>query len=274
VHNVEPNSNALKNSFPRTRLRVNIICLATLFMALSCSTQPQHNETEATKEFSRGEEIVHRSIESHGGLAAWQNLQSISYSKTIILTDSSGIEESRVTQYHNYQLKPELAGSISWISGNDSISIVYKNEAASRFVNGVEETVLASKGVAKASFFSAYYVLFQPFKLLDEGTELTFIGEDEVENGLKVNVVQPVYEGAKPGDDRWWYYFNKETNQLAANMVNHPPTYSYIVNLAYDSSTAIIFNAHRKSYFVDSLRNVQYLRAEYFYTDYILNQIE
>jgi len=245
-----------------------LLVLCLLVVSLACQN---NNKESLTNIESKARYLVLASIEKHGGMNTWQNLQSISYNKTIILTDSTGIEESRITQRHKYQLKPKLSGTISWLSDNDSISIVYKNDAASRFVNGIEETDSTSKESAKNSFFSSFYVLFQPFKLLDDGTELIYIGEDVLESGLKVNVVQPVYEGAKPGDDRWWYYFNKETNQLAANMVNHPPTYSYIVNLAYDNTTAITFNAHRKSYFVDSLRNVRYLRAEYFYKDYQLN---
>ena len=216
------------------------------------------------------DDIVQQSIEKHGGWDSWQNLKSISYSKTIILFDSAGMVESKVTQKHNYKLIPELKGTIEWVIDADTMLIKYSEDEAQKFINGKPDPDPESAILAKNSFFSAFYVLFQPFKLMDEGTQLNFIGADTLENNLKVNIVQPVYKGATSEDDRWWYYFDEQTNLLAANMVNHGTTFSLIVNLEYDSTTTITFNAHRKSFFVDSLRNVNYLKAEYFYEDYII----
>ena len=105
---------------------------------------------------------------------------------------------------------------------------------------------------------------------MDKGTNLEYIGEDILADSSQVHVIMPTYADSEVGSDRWWYYFDKESNMLLANMVNHSPTYSYIINLSYDESTDIVFNAHRKSFFVDSLHNVRYLRAEYFYDNYTL----
>lgn len=83
-------------------------------------------------------------------------------------------------------------------------------------------------------------------------------------------MIHTVYGVPSEGDDRWWFYIDVETDELVANMVNHLDHHSFIDNLAFDTTTILTLNAHRKSYFTDSLRNVRYLRAEYFYTDFEL----
>jgi len=242
-------------------------------ITLSCGHNPnnQHSETESDIPANKATEIVQRSIEKHGGWDDWDNTNSISYKKTIILFDSTGAVESRITQIHRYQLKPDLRGTIEWMSNSDSIRIVFADGEATKHVNNYEELDPASRESALNTVLSSFYVLFQPFKLMDVGTTLEYLGENQLENGINVNVIQPSYTGAEKGDDRWWYYFDKETNQLVANMVNHGDSFSYIINLEYDTLTSLVFNAHRKSFFVDSLRNIKYLRAEYFYEDFHLD---
>jgi len=250
----------------------NYLFLGIIFLIFSCGQVPHSKRLLAEEETSmKAEQVVSLSIETHGGQRTWENLESISYNKSITLFDSLGVIESKATQHHYYQLKPELRGTISWLANGDSLKIEYADQNAIKYVNGIAETTPESLKSAKNSFLSSFYVLFQPFKLMDEGTHLEYMGEDILGDSSKVNVIQPTYARGAEGSDRWWYYFDKNTNRLLANMVNHSPTYSYIVNLAYDETTGILFNAHRKSYFVDSLRTVRYLRAEYFYDDYIIN---
>lgn len=246
----------------------SIVLVCLLITMISCSLGSSNDEAERNKIIA--EDIVQQSIEVHGGWEKWTNLKSISYSKTVILYDSSGAKESTINQYHSYQLKPSLSGVIWWLSESDTIIIAYANGEGIRSINAVADYTTQSKKAATKSFLSSFYVLFQPFKLLDQGTIITFVGNDTLEDGTEVSVVQAGYSSTNTGSDRWWYYFDKKTNKLVATMVNHPPTYSLINNIVYDKTTEILFNGRRKSYFVDSLRNMQYLRAEYFYDSYRL----
>ena len=137
------------------------------------------------------------------------------------------------------------------------------------FINNEVDEAKAER--ATSTVQSSLFVLFQPFKLLDNGVELKYVGKDSISSKSFVDVIQPLYGNENNGSDRWWFYFDTKTYLLAANMVSHNGRYSFIENLAYDSSTNFIFNAHRKSYFVDSLKNTKILRAEYFYKDLITN---
>jgi hypothetical protein len=231
-------------------------------------TEVGSSETGTTLDQARL--IVNKSIDAHGGWERWEYLQGISYKKTTILYDSSGNEESKIAQVHSYTLKPSLEGNIEWNDGADLIKIIYSDGQGTRYVNEIAELDYESMESATGSFLSAYYVLFQPWKLLDPGTSLEFIGEEKLSDGREIIVVSPVYGERKEGDDQWWYYIDKETNLLAANMVDHSGRFSLISNLDYDNSTDLIFNYHRKSHFVDSARNIKYLRAEYFYEDFQL----
>jgi len=220
------------------------------------------------EEMNPAETIVQKSINAHGGWAAWEKVRQVKYRKTILLFDSTGQLESKVTQFHSYQLKPFFTGEISWIEKGDTHRIVFDGERAVELVNGqVLEDSLAAKN-AYNSIMAAHYVLFQPFKLLDPGVVLDYQGRDTLEEGEVVDIVLASYDKAQKNhtkSDHWWYYFDASSNRLVANMVEHEANNSYIINLDYDSSNTLLLNHHRQSFTVDSLRNQLFLRAEYFY---------
>jgi len=250
----------------------NLFLLLLLLNSCSGSRHegPETGSSKPGTTLDQAKLIVKKSIDAHGGWEKWENLQGISYKKTTILYDSSGNEESKIVQVHGYTMKPSLEGIIEWKDGEDLIKISYSDGQGTRYVNEIAELDSESMELATGSFLSAFYVLFQPWKLLDPGTNLEFIGEEKLSDGREVIVVSPVYGERKEGDDQWWYYIDKETNLVAANMVDHSGRFSLISNLEYDKSTDMIFNYHRKSHFVDSQRNKKYLRAEYFYEGFQL----
>lgn len=236
---------------------------ATLAMLWGCTGEPK-------KEIDPGVEVVSQSIVAHGGFDTWKNLKTISYKKTIILFDSLGSEESRTVQYHNYSFKPEVKMTIQWYTGKDSVRIEHEGGESVRYVNGSPQLSEEAKEGAASAIRSSTFVLFQPFKLLDPGTELSFVVRDTLEENMIVDVVQPSFKGAERNSDKWWFYFDQKSRECVANMVEHDGRYSYIVNLKFDRSTPLLFNSHRKSYFTDSKRNIRYLRAEYYYEDFDL----
>ena len=69
-------------------------------------------------------------------------------------------------------------------------------------------------------------------------------------------------------DDLWWYFFDARDGSYLASMVYHPPTYALIENTKYTDDLPIRFNTYRESYRVDSLRNKEYLRGVFYYSDF------
>ncbi|MEQ8303059.1 MAG: hypothetical protein RIB47_06680 [Cyclobacteriaceae bacterium] len=241
------------------------ITISLILIALySCNRAKQG---EGLNEGSEAAGLVNRSIEAHGGMDAWRRIKAISYLKTTTLYDSSGAEESKIVQQHNFRLKPEIEGTISWTFDSDSVKIVYEGGQGLQYSNGAADA--SSTASATNTVLASLYVLFQPFKLLDEGTQLELIESVNVEN-KKVNQIRPIYNGAKEGDDQWLFCFDPETDLLISNIVNHNGRISFIENLAFDSTTELRLHQHRKSYFVDDAFTTKVLRAEYYYTDYSL----
>lgn len=220
------------------------------------------------------ENIIQKSITAHGGLDSWTQAKTLSYRKKVTLFDKNGREESSIIQEHNYQLLPSFSASISWIQDNIEHNIVFANDSISKKVNNKYLTDQNELEKALNAVKAAQYVVSQPFKLMDEGIKLTYEGQQVLDNGMLVDAIKAEYDENNiqhTKSDRWWYYFDVNTARCVGNMVNHGDTYSYIKNLTYDSASAIIFNQHRKSYTVDKDRNIQFLRAEYFYSNYKLD---
>ena len=233
--------------------------LNILFVVILIACQSSRNEDQ-----DLAVTVVNRSIAKHGGLEAWKAIQRISYAKTTSLFDSVGNEESKVSQHYRYEFQPELKGQITWLENSDTVKILYEKGLGKKCLN--DSLVISETNQATRNMLSSIFVLFQPFKLLDEGTVLTYEGQDTLRNGLRVHVVRADYSTEK--SDPWWFYFDVEDDKLVANCVHHNGRFSWIENLTFDSLTGLVLHKHRKSYFTDSLRNIHYLRAEYFYSDY------
>lgn len=213
------------------------------------------------------EYIVNKSIEAHGGLTAWERLKHLEFDKATILYNQDGSIEKEIEQHQLFSLKPSLEGVL--LSKEPLKNDLYfHGDSFSKVINDsvfmvTDSTELES---AKNTFFAAHYVVCQPFKLKDEGVVLDYIGIDQLEDN-EVYVINVSYLTDTENSDKWTYYFDVKTHKLVANKVNHKGNISMIKNLALDSKTNLIFNAHRKSYTVLE-DGSSYLRAEYFYNNF------
>jgi len=213
--------------------------------------------------------LVRESIEAHGGLDEWNEIKGISYHKRIVMFLADGNVESDVTQKIVYRFKPKFSGEMQWKKDSTDYRIVFDGKTPQLLVDGAEVRDSVAVNKYFTEFMASYYVFAQPFKLLDDLANRTYEGETELENGEQADVVKVTYPTEnKEKSDEWWYFFDKKTHRLAANMVHHKKGYSYIKNTRYRRVGSLLFNAERKSYNVDSLRNIQYLRADYFLTGF------
>lgn len=228
------------------------ICLATALL-MSCTPRPNASQ------------ILNKALEAHGGIEKWESIQEISYLKTTILYDSLGAVEKKSTQQHTNIFKPSFTAEMKWNQDSVEKKVVLNKEKISIFYNDslVKDTELEKKYYK--DIIAANYVFWQPFKLLDDDVALSYVGKELVD-GKDAHVLKAAYkneDGSK--GNTWWYYFDVKTNRLLGNMVHHAPTYSFIKNTKYEDQTGLFLNAERKSYRVDSIRNVEYLRGEYYY---------
>lgn len=130
---------------------------------------------------------------------------------------------------------------------------------------------IPQEAIAKA-VNTATYVVSMPFKLLDPGAVIRYLGEDKLADGRPVDVIEVAYNTDQHENhstsDVWRYYFDRPDRKIVANWVDAGDHYSLVENLTYERVGGILFNKKRQSFRVDSLGNKLYLRADYAYGNY------
>lgn len=214
-----------------------------------------------------GLQIIEKSIEAHGGIESWQKIKQLSFDKETTLFNEDGSVELKTEQFQLFLFRTKLFGKIEWQDNGKDISIIYEDENISKSIN---DSIVESKSeLEKASnaFWAAYHVACKPFDLISKDTEFLFVGETDLE-GKRCYIVDVEYKNDKEDVNRWSYIIDAETFKVVANKVVLKDHTSWIENLTFDTSTSLIFNAHRKSYRLNEAGEKTYLRAEYFYSNF------
>ncbi|MDX5477882.1 MAG: hypothetical protein LPJ98_05450, partial [Cyclobacteriaceae bacterium] len=82
------------------KVLLSVIVVLSLF---SCSTRDKQAVS-----------IIEKSIEAHGGMKAWEEVQSIKMVRDIWMFDESGDTESNVRQENEFRIKPFFEAKMSW----------------------------------------------------------------------------------------------------------------------------------------------------------------
>ena len=224
--------------------------LISLIALVSCASE------STTKDKAR--HIVDLSIEAHGGMEHWQNLKTLKFKKNTVLYNADGSVERSSLERHTLHQRDTLHGEI--------VSIDPNQKYTTRFADGKGEKVMADTIVdGTNAFLSSHFVVNQPFKMLDPGVDLSYLGLDTLANGKVVDVVKAFY-GSKE-DDVWWFYFDVEGHVLLATLIYHAPTYAFVDNEKIEMIDGMLWNTERTTYRTDSKRNVEFVRAEFVYSE-------
>ena len=220
------------------------------------------------KEITIGD-ILSKSLEAHGGLEIWQQVDTLSFTKKTILYNREGLKEKEITQHQSFYGGDFINGEITSIGVDKSrISII-----GDIYSKSIEDSlaVLTDDDVKliNKSFRSAYYVICQPFNL-KQSDALLFYKKDTILNGEKTFVVDVSYKEDENTNtpDQWTYFFNAKTFLVVAAKVFHPPTISFIKNTKFNTKTPFVFNSERVSVFMNNDGTEDYTRAAYFYSNY------
>ncbi|MGB0949256.1 MAG: hypothetical protein ACPG7E_01495 [Marinirhabdus sp.] len=232
-----------------------LYCFAVFILVLGCS--PKGEES--------GGQIVKKAIAAHGGIENFKALDSVSIEKTTRLFTENGTLESETVQFQKFVFNSKKRIEISWGEGTAETEIISTGNSTFKFVEDRLVTGITEIEAAERAVAAAEYVFFQPFKFMVDGATFEYLGTQKIKGGTAVKKVR-VYYGpdSNPTDDVWHYFFDKKY-RLAAAQVKHNGRSSFIENLAFQRYKGLLFNKHRKSFFVDSLGRKLYLRAEYFY---------
>ena len=256
-----------------------ILLLFILGIFLSCQSAEEKPVSEnsdpyATIQDEKVRSLLKKAITKAGGLENWNKLERMQFQKYFALYREDGSTENEVLQQHNYLLQPKEQINITWRKDNLNHKILFEDGAVKKMINRQADT-LANLQSLKNSVLSATFVISIPYKLLDEGVELSYAGLDTLEDNQVVEVLKASYAPEKHNNhstsDIWWHYFDAKDYKQLGYMVQHVDHYSYVKNLSFHENDGFVFPKSRESYRVDSLRNILYLRAKYLYEDYTLH---
>jgi len=225
-----------------------------LIFLLSCNSSTKAPVPESSKALT----IVNKAIDAHGGYEYWKSIESIKFRKETTLFKGDGSIEKDVNEIHTLHQQDTLYGNIINIDAKP------ENKYTTTFADGVGKKVLNGKTTdATNAFLSSHFVVNQPFKLLDPGIDLSYLGKDTLSSGKIVDVVKAFY--GTPEDDVWWFYFDVKTHILQSTLIYHAPTYAYVDNEVTKEIDGLLWNIKRTTYRTDSLRNIEYVRAKFLY---------
>ena len=214
-------------------------------------------------------QLLSKSIDAHGGLEFWQKVDTLSFTKKTILYNRKGLKEKEITQHQSFYGGNFINGNITTI-GTDKSSISIIGDVYSKRIGDTLISISNNemKSITNA-FKSAYYVISQPFNLMESGALLSY-KKDTILNDEKTFVVDVSDEEDQNTNtpDQWTYFINAKTYLIVAAKVFHSPTVSFIENINFNKETPFVFNAERESVFLNKDGSKDYLRASYFYSNY------
>lgn len=256
---------------------IQLLLILSLFgFALhSCKQEKESKKVDATPKKNKALEVVENAIDVAGTLEKWKDIVSLEYTKKSRLLLENGEIESEVTQHHRYNYRPHKSIEISWVVDKDTFLIVHNDSVSQKLKNG---SVIEQGDKVKSTVNSSIYVLGMPFKLLDKGTVLKYEGLKSINGVDTVHSINATYEPKKhlnhSTKDVWWYHFDKNNGAFVSSLVYHEPTYALIENLSVEKVEGLTFPATRKSYRVDEHGKKQFLRAEFWYSDYSIEFLD
>lgn len=214
--------------------------------------------------------IIKASIISAGGLEKWKQMEALSYTKIIQEYDSAGNLQNEITQYHTYQLQPNVKMRIAWSDSGKNYLVIYNGDSARKFVNSKPAATPDDYDDAWHSTWGSHYVLFQPFKLADGGAKFVFEGTQNILN-KKVLAIKVLYSGQDTSEKKfpWWYYFDVETKEIAGYATpGKNNEFGLTEYAAFASTDGIKLPAKRIGYHADKDKNPIYKTTVYMNRDF------
>lgn len=207
--------------------------------------------------------ILQKSLEAHGGMERWKKMKYIRYRKTTTSYDPTGVIEKKSVQHITHQWRPKQT-EMFWEDEGKSYRALKDTTGISLYKEGILQKDSLLLAQANTNLKAALYVYWQPFKLLKEEAQKNYLGIQKLLDSISVHALQIRYSEEKNADV-WTYFFDTQNYRLCAAQVLHNKRISLIVNEAVESETGLFLNHKRKSYFLDSVGKIKYLRAAYSY---------
>ncbi len=223
-----------------------IYFLPILILIISCENTPQQAKFERTTfKDAKADKILTDAFDYLGGEENWDKLAWFSFYKYTLKHDSLGNEIENTLHKNRIQFHPEKVIEISWTDSLGNHILTKNKSGITKQLNGSNVTDF-DKEKMNNWLITSDFVVNIPFKLRDKGVSINFDSSTDSQN-----IVTAVYNADKneshSKSDKYWYYFNKETNQFDTYLIDHGH-WSRIDNIEYISKPPFKFISKRKGY--------------------------
>ncbi len=252
------------------------LIILSLALAISCQYTGASTDPYAPIKDAVTRVIITDIIEAAGGWEKYKAIKSVDYTKRSVLYHSDGSLESDHIENHLFDFLPTISGRIKYADDQENeILLEYSDNKVRRFQNQI--IVKNESGDNPEKFNGALYTLLMPFKLLDPGSTIEYLGQVNIGERTVHDVIAKYDTNENPNqasNDEWHYYFDIADFSYVAALVKHGSTYALIENANRHMIDGMYWNQYRRSWRVDSLMKKQFLRAEYWYDEITLTMRE
>ena len=230
--------------FKIEKVKFHLLVYSFIFAFVGCQAPP----TAST--------ILHRSIQAHG---FDQSLENLSYYKTTQLFYPDGTLEKEMAQTHSIQWRP-----FEYHIKDEKQQLIRKGNSIFKQIDSLTIEEKQELEASKNALNAAYFVFWQPAKLLDKKAVLTYKGKKKLQGKKQVDVLEVAYPESS-STDRWEFYFDPSSYLNLGYSVQHNGRWSLILNDEFHDQHRPILVKKRRSFFVDRLAQKTVLRATYSY---------
>lgn len=241
-------------------MRLSTLCILWLFLA-SCNNTPLPAPSAP--------KLVSNCISATGGIEQWNKLSALKYSKVYTLFLTDGTIEKKLIEYHDFNKKNNTY-EIKQIAGHDTIVTLFKNGNVNRWKN---QLLLESSPSFLRSINASRYIISLPFVLANEPEIVSSLGKTKLPDSLSYDLIQATYLKGTSGQttaEPWQFFIDRNTGLIKANKIHSVDHSSLVINENFTNVGPFHFYNERTSYRIDSIGQIQYLRAKYKYADYEL----
>lgn len=252
--------------------KITTCLLLSVLFFLTCNTESVEKIDElAHIKDQKVKNVLGKILKASGELRHWNNLSQLRYNKYFKLYTETGEIEKDVRQSHKYLYHPKTVIEIETEEGDLFKKLVYNGKMIQQKINGQVDTETDSTALMN-QLQTSLFVIGLPFKLADEGIDLSYEGTEKLEGRSEVHVLKAVFNPTSNANhttqDIWWLYFHKKSYLMEGYLVKHKDHYSLVQNETSLVKGGFNFPVKRKSWRSDANRKKLYLRAEYDYASF------
>lgn len=195
--------------------------------------------------------------------SSWDSITTMKYKKSYQLYNEDGsIEKDRIENHH-YNFKKEMDKQISWTED----TVTHKIQQTRAFLVKYTDNIIdqtAPMPELKSTIEAAAFVIRLPYTLDSQKTQLEYKGLTNFQDADYLTL-QVTFEDSW---DTWIFYYEQETLAWKGYWVHTSDHYSLVINDEMTTVNGFTLPRKRTSYRTDSIQNITYKRASYYYEDY------